>query len=54
MNNERWLTVPEAATELRVSTKTIRRWIGSGHLTARRVGPKLLRIDSRTIERMLA
>jgi excisionase family DNA binding protein len=33
-----FLTVEEAAARLRVSTKTIRRWIDSGELPAVRVG----------------
>lgn len=54
VETERWLTVPEAAEELRVSTKSVRRWIGTGHLSARRIGPKLLRVDRKSIDRMMA
>lgn len=35
---ERLLTIPEAAEFLRVSTKTIRRWITAGTLAAARLG----------------
>ena len=48
-----WLTVQSAAEYLGVSEKSIRRWIAAGRLSARRAGPRLIRIDSRAIERML-
>lgn len=38
------LTIAEAAMRLGVDPKTIRRWISSGTLAARRVGPRLIRI----------
>lgn len=45
MSDTTWSTIPEAAAALAVSTKTIRRWIASGHLKAKRVGPRLIRVD---------
>lgn len=38
------LKVADAAEYVGVTTKTIRRWISSGHLPASRLGPKLIRI----------
>lgn len=35
---ERLLTIPEAGELLRVSTKTIRRWITAGNLPAAKLG----------------
>lgn len=35
---ERLMTIPDAAEFLRVSTKTIRRWISSGDLPAAKLG----------------
>jgi len=37
-----YLTVPEAAQELRVCDKTIRRWLVAGKLPGTRVGRKWL------------
>jgi excisionase family DNA binding protein len=45
----RLYSVVEAADHLGVSTKTVRRWIASGHLSAQRVGPRLIRIPSASI-----
>lgn len=44
------LSVQAAAEHIGVSTRTIRRWIASGDLPARRVGPKLLRINVSDLE----
>lgn len=38
------LTVREAATCARVSTRTIERWVNAGLLPAQRFGPRLVRI----------
>lgn len=40
------LTQAEAADACAVSVRTIRRWIAAGMLPARRVGPRLVRIDA--------
>lgn len=47
------LSIAEAATTLNVSTKTIRRYIASGQLTAYRVGPRLLRLDRDQVAALL-
>jgi excisionase family DNA binding protein len=41
-----YLTVPEAATALRVSASTIWRWIDGGRLPAYRVGRRKVRVKS--------
>jgi excisionase family DNA binding protein len=47
-----WESVASAAEYARVSAKTIRRRIADGSLPARRVGPKLIRIDPRDLDRL--
>lgn len=47
-----WLTPAEAAAEKRVSPETIRRWAAEGRVVAQRVGPKLIRIESSSLESM--
>ncbi len=46
--------LPEAAAELGVSTKTIRRWIASGGVTGYRAGPRLIRVDLVELDAMLS
>lgn len=43
-----WGTIPDAALKYKVSEKTIRRWITSGTLEARRLGPRLIRVNLAT------
>lgn len=45
-----WGSVPEAAVHYDVSTDTIRRWIKSGDLEARRLGPRLIRVKLINLE----
>lgn len=42
---ERFLSVPQAAEYLGISTRTLHRRLVDGTLTANRVGPRLLRFD---------
>lgn len=49
---ERLLTIPEAAELLRVSIKTIRRWIDGGDLTAAKLGAQW-RIRPRDLDRFV-
>lgn len=44
-----WLSVEQAAALRQVSTKTIRRRIADGTLDARRVGPRLIRINPESL-----
>ena len=50
----RYLSVAEAAEELGVSSKSIRRWIADGRLTARRAGPRLIRIAKADLDKMMS
>lgn len=43
------LTIQQAAAQLNVSTRTIRRWIATGQIRAERVGPRLIRIPADTL-----
>jgi excisionase family DNA binding protein len=45
-------SISNAADYAGVCTKTIRRWIASGHLSAYRVGPKLIRVDLDQLDAM--
>jgi excisionase family DNA binding protein len=40
------LTQQEVADYLKVSLRTIQYWIRDGHLPAKRIGPRAVRIDS--------
>ena len=44
------ITVAEAAKQLNISELTIRRWISHGHLTAYRLGSKLIRLDANEVD----
>jgi excisionase family DNA binding protein len=46
------ISVAEAADQRGCSQRTIRRWIAAGILPAYRVGPRLIRIDPRDLDRM--
>jgi excisionase family DNA binding protein len=46
-------SVGDAAARVGVSTKTVRRWIASGHLAGYRMGPRLLRVDPDDVDAML-
>ena len=35
----------DAAARIGVSTKTVRRWVSSGHLAAYRIGPRPFHVD---------
>ncbi|MCW2513579.1 MAG: hypothetical protein JWR11_2621 [Mycobacterium sp.] len=42
-------TIQQSADFLNVSQKTIRRYIASGQLKAKRVGPRLIRVDRESL-----
>ena len=46
-------SIVDAAARIGVSTKTVRRWIASGHLAGYRIGPRLLRVDPDELDKML-
>lgn len=50
MKETKTLTVQEVATRLRVSVATVRRWLHDGTLRGRRVGPRLLRIETACVK----
>lgn len=51
--HQRLTTISRAAEQLDVSTKTIRRYIGQGRLTAYRVGDHMIRLDPDEVEGLL-
>lgn len=44
-----WITISEAAERIKVSERTIRRYVTSGLVRGERFGPRLIRIDARTV-----
>jgi excisionase family DNA binding protein len=48
------LTVQQTADAIRVSTKTVRRWIASGKLVTHRFSRNLVRVDADSVARLLA
>jgi excisionase family DNA binding protein len=53
MTARRLVSIVAAAAELGVSTKTIRRRIADGSLTAYRIGPRVIRVDLAEMESLL-
>ena len=45
-------TVQEAADYLKVSTKTVRRYIAQGLIEADRVGPRLIRVNMASLDNL--
>jgi excisionase family DNA binding protein len=52
-NSDDWISIAETAQVMKVSTKTVRRYIAQGRITAHRMGPRFIRIDRAEIERTL-
>ncbi len=52
-NRRQYESILDTATRVGVSTKTVRRWIPTGHLAGYRMGPRLLRVDPDELDRML-
>lgn len=49
----RWANLAEAAAYMRLTPRTIRRWIDDGLLpSATRVGPKLIQVDLNDLDRL--
>jgi excisionase family DNA binding protein len=40
-----WGSIQETADQLGVSPQTIRRWIRAGRISAKRMGPRLVRVE---------
>lgn len=51
--HSRYESIQNGANRVGVSTRTLRRWIAAGQLTAHRAGPKLIRIDSADLDAVL-
>lgn len=47
------ISIQQSADKLAVNPMTIRRWIQSGHLTAYRLGPRMVRIDVAELDNQL-
>lgn|GEM_PF-935417 len=47
------ITIREAAETFAVSTRTIRRYIEDGRITAYRLGPKMIRLDPDEVAQQL-
>lgn len=50
---EALLTISDAAQRLHVSTKSVRRWIADGDLTAYRIGKSLIRVNATELDALL-
>ena len=48
-----YVTIADAAARLGVNSKTLRRRIADGTLTAHRCGPKLIRLDPAEVDALL-
>lgn len=49
----RLIPLSEGAEILGVNTRTVRRYIAAGKITAYRVGPKLVKVDAADLETLL-
>ncbi len=52
-SQRRLVSIPQAADEYGVCTKTIRRYISAGRITGYRFGPRMIRVDLDEIESTL-
>ncbi|UQB74694.1 helix-turn-helix domain-containing protein [Rhodococcus ruber] len=52
-SQRRLATIPQAADEYGVCTKTIRRYIAAGRITGYRFGPRMIRVDLDEIDALL-
>lgn len=48
----RWGTIQQAAERKSVSVRTIRRYISQGLVRAERIGPRLIRVDLESVDRL--
>jgi excisionase family DNA binding protein len=49
----RKISIAQVAEQYEVSTRTIRRYIADGRLTAYRIGPRMIRLDVDQVRRQL-
>ncbi|PND54350.1 hypothetical protein CRM90_28470 [Mycobacterium sp. ENV421] len=47
------ITIEQVAEQFGVSTRTVRRYIADGRLTAYRVGPRMIRLDAEQASQQL-
>lgn len=52
-SQRRLVTIPQAANEYGVCSKTIRRYISAGRIVGYRFGPRMIRVDLDEIDAML-
>jgi len=50
---QRLFTLADAANELGLSQRTIRRYIAAGRIAAYRVGPRVVRVDLDEIDKLV-
>ena len=53
MSQRTYESLADAAARTAVSTRTLRRWIAEGRLQAYRVGPRLVRLDPESVDRLM-
>ena len=51
-DSNKWVTIKDAAEYCQCSTKTIRRWITLGHIEAQRFGPRLIRVNTASLDNL--
>ncbi|MGE0190439.1 MAG: helix-turn-helix domain-containing protein [Planctomycetota bacterium] len=47
------LTIPDVASRLNVSVRTVRTWVAAGRLPVVRLGRRCVRVEPAEVERML-
>jgi excisionase family DNA binding protein len=54
MTPEQTISVAEAARRAGVHPRTMRRWVSEGTITGYRIGPRLLRVSTADVDKLLA
>ncbi|BBX87846.1 helix-turn-helix transcriptional regulator [Mycolicibacterium aubagnense] len=49
----RLISIEQAAEELQVSTRTVRRYVANGTVQGVRIGPRLIRVDLDSLDRLI-
>jgi excisionase family DNA binding protein len=47
------VSIAQVAEQYELSTRTVRRYIAEGRLTAYRIGPRVIRLDAEQVHRQL-